>query len=240
MAGERLQPVWKFRKGTVPSDRAVWVVLELSPDDVESAETLEALQALPRAPWRAVYSIEFDEGRAAIGGVALEPTDPTEFPPLAAELARELLKPGGALSFARTAIRGMIEEGDAAADERAARERYFAAFHGLDIAQLTERRGKRQPDYFYASIAALYVEAHTVGSRRPVADVADQLPTAYKAPFVRDALSKARERGLLERSAGQRHAGGELTAAGRQVLDEGPPEGYVGPAPASRIGVQPE
>lgn len=240
MAGERLQPLWKFRKGRVPSDRAIWVSLELTPRNVESVESIEALQALSRAPWRAVYSIEFDEGRAAIAGVALEPTDPGEFPPLAAALARELLKPGAALDIARRELRDMIEEGNPDADEQAARERYFAAFHGLDVTQLAERRGKRQPDYFYAAIAALYVDAHTAGSRRPVADVADQLPPPYKTPFVRDALSKARERGLLERSAGQRHAGGQLTAAGMQVLEEGTPEDYVGPAAAPRFDTQQE
>jgi hypothetical protein len=233
MAGERLQPWWEFRKGNFPSDRAVRVILELIPSDVESVESIEALEALSRAPWRAVYSIAFDEGRPAIDGVLLEPIDPAEAPPLAAELARELLKPGAALDLARRAFRDMIEEGDA--DEQAARERYFAAFHGLDPAQLgAERRGKRQPDYFYAAIAARYVAAHRAGSRRPVADVADQLPKPYKPPFVRDALSKARERDLLGRSAGQRHAGGELTARGLEVLQEGPPDGYVGPLPPGR------
>jgi hypothetical protein len=118
------------------------------------------------------------------------------------------------------------------AAQRKARVRDLTRMHELDPAALgAERRGKRQPDYFYAAIAALYVDAHAAGSRRPVADVADQLPKPYEASFVRDALSKARARGLLERSAGQRHAGGELTARGMEVLQVGPPENYAGPLP---------
>jgi hypothetical protein len=116
--------------------------------------------------------------------------------------------------------------------ERESRQGRLAEYHGLNPAQLAaERRGKRQPDYFCAVLAARYVEAHSTGSRRPVADVAAQLPAANTPPFVRDVLSKARARGLLERSSGQRRAGGALTPRGQQVLHDGPPDDYVGPLP---------
>jgi hypothetical protein len=172
------------------------------------------------APWRAIYSIASDNGRPWVAAVRLEPVDPEDKIPLSAQLARALLKPGAALDFAREGLRDMLDHPNVA--ERAERERRLSVNHGLDPDKLLSRhRGKRRGDNFYARIAALYVDAHTAGSRRPVADVAAALPATYEAPFVRDALSKARARGLLEAPPGARRAGGVLTDRGREALGEG-------------------
>ena len=222
MAGER-QHKWTVSKhsGAKPT---LTVTLELVTIGLETREVLET------ASWRAVYELRADGGRVAISEIQLRPTTPGELRRLPAQLARELLIPGRVLEIGRIGLLDVIVHENQA--ERESRQGRLPEYHGLDPAQLrADRRGKRQPDYFYAVLAARYVEAHSTGSRRPVADVAAQLPAANTPPFVRDVLSKARARGLLERSAGQRRAGGALTPRGRQVLQDGPPDDYVGPLP---------
>jgi hypothetical protein len=209
------------------------VALELESVEQVTGGPPGEVEVVERAPWRAIYELAANKGRAVIAEVRLEPTNPADGRPLSAQLARELVKPSAALDFGRKGLLAMVPHDDSR--EQRAREEWLVKY-GLDPTQLgAERRGKRQPDYFYAALAARYVEAHTSGSRRPVADVADQLPLGYESSFVRDALSKARERGLLERSSGQRQAGGEFTARGRHVLEEGPPDGYVGPGVAPSV-----
>jgi hypothetical protein len=229
MATERRQS-WTTTRYTGATPR-ITVTLELETADSETGEIFD------REPWRAVYELASGGGRAVISRVHLEPTDSTRPTlPLPAQLARELIKPGLALESGRYLLREMIEDPEHSSTEQRIDAERLARWHGLDAAQLgIERRGKRQPDYFYAAIAALYVDARATGSRRPASDVADQLPRAYKSQFVRDALNKARKRGLLERSAGQRRAGGELTSRGLTVLQEGPTEDYAGPLPPSRM-----
>jgi hypothetical protein len=204
-----------------------WSVSKHDGEDAWITVTLDMLQRDDADPdradgaaWRAVYSIASDDGRPWVVGVRLEPVDSASTVPLSAQLARELLKPGAALDFAREGLRDMLDHPNAA--ERAERERRLSVHHGLNADELLSRhRGKRRGDYFYARIAALYVDAHTAGSRRPVSDVAAALPATYEAPFVRDAVSKARARGLLAAPPGARRAGGVLTDLGQKVLREG-------------------
>jgi hypothetical protein len=233
MASER-QQLWKVSKETNAEKPRITVTLELAMADIETGEIFET------APWRAIYELRADEGRASIAGVQLEPADSTRPSSLPAQLARDLLKPGLALAAGRYGLRDMIEDPNVSIAEQRARAKLLADWHGLDAAQLgTERRGKRQPDYFYAAIASRYLDEVASGSRRPVADTAQALPGGYEATFVRDALDRARKRELLERpKGGARHAGGQLTARGVDVLAAGPPSdggraaaGLVAPSP---------
>ena len=174
------------------------------------------------AAWRAIYSIGADGGRVAISEIRIEPVDPSSspLPPLPAQLARDLLRPGQALEEAQGALAVMV------------RPDVLADWHGIDAAALgIERRGKRRPDYFYTAIASHYIDARESNPASPVAHAASRLPAGYGPPFVRDALHEARQRELLERP-GQGRAGGQLTAHGLAVLKAGPPENYEGPAPA--------
>jgi hypothetical protein len=172
------------------------------------------------APWKAIYSLTAVGGRAVLSDVKVVRSDPSTPPmSLPARLARELLRPAQAVKFARELL----------AEDNA---EVLALWH-LDAAQfgVVEVRGKRRPDYFYAAIAAHYIEVYESGSTEARAETATRLP-GYEPRFVRDALDKARKRELLDRpKGGQRHAGGELTARGLQVLQEGPPDGYAGPSP---------
>jgi hypothetical protein len=82
----------------------------------------------------------------------------------------------------------------------------------------TGRRGR--DDLHYAKIALLYVDKLARGSRRPVADVADDLAIHRdKAGAVSQAVHEARRRGLLTKSPRGR-PGGELTAKAEAILAE--------------------
>ena len=174
------------------------------------------------AAWRAIYSSGADGGRVAISEIRIEPVDPSSspLPPLPAQLARDLLRPGQALEEAQGALAVMV------------RRDVLADWHDIDAAALgIERRGKRRPDYFYAAIASHYIDARESNPASPVVHTAARLPVGYGPAFVRDALNEARQLELLERP-GQGRAGGQLTAHGLEVLKSGPPENYEGPAPA--------
>jgi hypothetical protein len=79
------------------------------------------------------------------------------------------------------------------------------------------RRGR--PDSYYAKLAAEYVAAIESGSPRPVAAVAKKLGRGYTVEYVRDALYRARSRGLLTGPPRGR-VGGRLTDKGRAALTE--------------------
>jgi hypothetical protein len=209
------QQLWTVGTYTGPEPR-ITVTLELVTTGGEPAEVLS------REPWRAVFLLVADAGRPAVGEVRLEPIG--EVRPLAALLARELLKPAQALEIGRHALLEAIEGPDSAS-ERKARAGVLASWHGLDPTQLgAERRGSRQPHYFYASIASLYLEAVASGSRSPVKDTAERLGKGYERSFVRDALTRARKRELLTYPGSPNKAGGCLTQLGREALEAGPPQ----------------
>ncbi|MGH9380853.1 MAG: hypothetical protein ACRD2Z_09610, partial [Thermoanaerobaculia bacterium] len=78
------------------------------------------------------------------------------------------------------------------------------------------RRGpKGWPDEDYARLADAYLKACESGSRSPVADVAAE--RGMTADALRQALHRARRRGLLTRQTTGR-AGGELTPRARALL----------------------
>jgi hypothetical protein len=87
----------------------------------------------------------------------------------------------------------------------------------LEAPRRVGRRGR--PDLYYARLAAAYVSAVESGNPRPVAAVAEQLGDGYSSAYVRDALHRARERGLLIRPPRGR-AGGRLTNKALAMLDE--------------------
>ncbi len=89
-----------------------------------------------------------------------------------------------------------------------------------DVAQPRARPGRPgRPDAFYAEVASRYVDALDSGSRRPTADVAENLN--YSAARVRDAVHEARERGLLSRPAAKGRPGGALTDRAKKLLAAG-------------------
>jgi hypothetical protein len=114
----------------------------------------------------------------------------------------------------------------AAAPTHRLRERFGIAAAELPV----ERRGKRQDDFLYATIADRFVRAIELGSRSPRKDVALELPATYGGQFVAGALMKARKRKLLTPPESTRPVG-RLTARGRRVLAAGPPAGYTSPLP---------
>lgn len=77
------------------------------------------------------------------------------------------------------------------------------------------RRRRGRPDRFYARLAAGYLRAWEHGSRRPVAELADQ--HGVPQPQMRDMLHEARERGLLTKGDPGK-SGGALTAPARALL----------------------
>ena len=81
------------------------------------------------------------------------------------------------------------------------------------------RRGR--DDRFYATVAAIYVEALERDPRRPVVLAAQMLSKrrrgTFKPAYVRDLLHVARQRGLLTRPPKGR-AGGQLTGKARAAL----------------------
>ncbi len=76
------------------------------------------------------------------------------------------------------------------------------------------RRGR--DDLYYARIAALYVELIERGSRRPTADLADQLPKLTRDAVVQ-LVHEARNRLLLTKPPAGR-SGGELTQKAKRLL----------------------
>ena len=84
------------------------------------------------------------------------------------------------------------------------------------FAPTIERRpGRRQPDEFYAEVAAAYVAALDGGSRSPVRDLASV--RGYSTSMVNNWIYEARQRGLLTEAPPGR-AGGELTEQARALL----------------------
>jgi hypothetical protein len=167
--------------------------------------------------WEAIYEIRAVNGRPAIASIRVKPRTEGTPPELPATLARELMRPGEAVQRAQAYMTDPLTTASASVIPmmRALLDRYHDP---------TPRQGKRQPDRFYAGIAALYVEAVAAGSRRPVQDTARALGPDYQPPFVRDALTRARRRGLLTRPKTPAKAGGELTALGCEALEDRPSE----------------
>ncbi len=86
----------------------------------------------------------------------------------------------------------------------------------------TGRRGR--DDLYYARIAGLYVARLAAGSRRPVADLADEWGAMRgrrdtAGSRISQAVHEARRRGLLTESPPGR-AGGELTEKAKTILAE--------------------
>lgn len=74
---------------------------------------------------------------------------------------------------------------------------------------------RRQPDEFYAAVAAAYVQALEAGSRSPARDIADA--RSYSRSMVNNWIHEARRRDLLTEAPPGR-AGGELTERARALL----------------------
>lgn len=84
------------------------------------------------------------------------------------------------------------------------------------MASVERRPGRRrQPDEFYAQVAAAYIRALEAGSRSPARDIAEA--ESYSVSQVNNWIHEARRRELLT-SAPPGRAGGELTVRARELL----------------------
>jgi hypothetical protein len=102
------------------------------------------------------------------------------------------------------------------------RIREIERFVYLDELRRTPRPGRRgRESLFYADVAAAYTEACRRGSHHPVRDLAEVGP--YDEEQLRNALKKARQRGLLTDPPPGR-AGGELTRRAFALLAAARPE----------------
>jgi hypothetical protein len=91
-----------------------------------------------------------------------------------------------------------------------------------------------KPDDFYAVIAAIYAEPCQRGSTSATPEIAERLRTdcpeyQFSPRSLKDQIEEARERGLLEPAPGGRKPGRRLTDLGREMLEDDPPRGYLGP-----------
>lgn len=99
-------------------------------------------------------------------------------------------------------------------------ERFFGSLgFGPDFKPERGRRGpKGEPDEYYARLAAAYVKTCKKGSPSPVANMAKA--RGVSAATLRQALLRARKRGLLTRQTAGK-AGGELTPRAKSLLKKG-------------------
>jgi hypothetical protein len=174
--------------------------------------------------WETIYEIRAINGRPVIAAIRIAPRTEGPVPPeLPASLVRELLRPGEAVERARAYMTDPLIVASASVVPmlRATLDRYHDS---------RPRRGKRQPDHFYASIASRYLEVIASGSRKPVEVTAAQL--GEEDDFVRYALDRARKRKLLARPDSPGKAGGCLTQLGRKALEAVPPEQPLQPGRA--------
>jgi hypothetical protein len=100
----------------------------------------------------------------------------------------------------------------------------LAPYNGLmkaakKIADQYKITSPQTSDYDLARIAEIYVDVLRRGSRRSNQDRAKR--TGLSPSQVRDAIHKARARGLLTPSRGQGFAGGELTPTAADLLKDG-------------------
>jgi len=96
------------------------------------------------------------------------------------------------------------------------RESVTVGFPGVVVAERPRpERNTGRPDWFFAQLAADYVDAVASGSRRPVADLARR--RRFPPARIRDMLHEARERGLLSRGERGRR-GGYLLPRAMEIL----------------------
>jgi hypothetical protein len=101
------------------------------------------------------------------------------------------------------------------------REGSFFTDEALNAPQRVGRRGR--PDRHYAALAKAYVDAVESGAAAPVDAVARRVGKNWSHDRVRDALHRARQRGLLTKPPRGR-AGGQLTDKALALLAEKPKE----------------
>jgi hypothetical protein len=165
--------------------------------------------------WETIYEFRDVKGRPVVASIRIAPrTDGPVPPDLPATLVRELLRPGEAVEIARKYMTDPLT--NASATVLPMMRELLDRYHDS-----RPRRGKRQPDHFYAAIASCYVHAIASGSHNPVAVAADQL--GEKDTFVSQALNRARKRELLTRPDSPGKAGGYLTRLGCEALEARPP-----------------
>jgi hypothetical protein len=167
--------------------------------------------------WRADYRVGISNGRPAIEAIHITPTA-RDVTGLSTSGLRELIAPSDALREVREGLPALGTP--------------RLLMHG--ITEVHGRRPKRKPDYFYAVIAAIYTERCQRGSTSPTPEIGERLRAEcpeykFSPRSLKDQIEAARERGLLGPSPGGTRPGGNLTDLGRDILEEGPPEGYRGP-----------
>lgn len=194
------------------------------PPDDDGEREFEVLDYIDPG-WVIAYRIVEQDGAPVIAGVEIRPGGPPR-PRAAAYGGNPATRPSdddvpvppGGLTARH--VRAM-RPGQALADARR-RLHFLRDHHPIMLGD--HRFGDDDPpksgprDWWYAQIAALYLDVIAGGSRRPRLEVAEKLGTSYSEKYVRDVLFKARERGILT-GVGQGRVGGNLTDKGRRLLD---------------------
>jgi len=182
-------------------------------EDITAARLGLRLELKYETPdWETIYEFHDVKGRPVVASIRIAPRTAGVPPDLPATLVRELLRPGEAVEIARKYMTDSLTKASATVLPmmRELLDRYHDS---------RPRRGKRQPDHFYAAIASCYLHAVASGNHNPVEVAAAQI--GETAGFVSQALNRARKRELLARPDSPGKAGGCLTQLGRDVLKQG-------------------
>ena len=202
----------------VTSEDALWAILPLDEDwlsyvrfaAVDGRPVIAELRVLPTAA-------QFGEA----GDPWLAPTlDRTEWPepPDEGLTSRALRRVhlGEAVDRAHKEIQKRLER-----DRERERRRLMPKFTAEAVSAPRQPGRRGRDDRFYATVAAIYVEALERDPRRPVVLAAQILSKrrrgTYKPAYVRDLLHVARQRGLLTKPPKGR-AGGQLTDKAQAAL----------------------
>lgn len=193
--------------------------------------------------WEVVYTFEPVQGQTVLEQIHIRPAKgkPTPRDGLSARLARDLVRPGYALEVHRAWLRLELEKTKMLHDvivtdatgqfaewieSKGWRPPTDEAGWSEVFRETAELIGKWQSIAYVpldrterlARTAQLYLEARAGGDRAPVQRVAalqERTPSS-----VRDDVHQARLEGLLTRTRGYGHAGGELTKRAIEVLQE--------------------
>lgn len=190
----------------------------------EDNETVRVV--LPEFPgWRFYVTFDPREGTAVGFEVAAGIGELGPPPRVSARLVRSL--PIGEIQdLAKKEALRSKERYLANLSEATSNQPYTSAAHRWQATFDTDRQpGRRgRDDLEYAYLAAAYVAKVGAGSKRPVAELAEEMGHAPKQ--VRSALYEARERGLLK-GAQRGVAAGELTEKARRLLGADSASGVI-------------
>jgi hypothetical protein len=164
--------------------------------------------------WLTIYAVASQEGEPVVGSVHVVPKPDSlkGWNDLHKWLQAEVSSappPGGVTERRFPGVEvALSAAADAVRDLSSGYLRDLSEIERDDLDAYRRGGGPGHDDFFYARLAAAYVDA-SKRSRSPVADVAAEF--GYRREYVRDILHRARERGFLTRPEPGRRSGGQLT-----------------------------